>query len=69
VVEDARAGIFVPPGDPTKLADAIRNLADHIELGREMGLRGRAHIEAHFDRAELAARLERIITAMVSSEA
>lgn len=69
VVEDARAGIFVPPGDPTKLADAIRYLADHIELGREMGLRGRAHIEAHFDRAELAARLERIITAMVSSKA
>jgi glycosyltransferase involved in cell wall biosynthesis len=57
VVENAEAGVFVQPGDPVALANAIRQLADNREWGVQMGLRGRKEVEAHFDRAELAAKL------------
>ncbi len=57
VVEEAGAGVFVPPGDPAALAEAIRALADDPEYARQMGRRGRQHVVAHFDRAELAIRL------------
>lgn len=50
VVEEARAGLAVPPGDPSALADGIRYLADHAEEGRQMGMRGRKFVEQHFDR-------------------
>ena len=60
VVDEAEAGVFVKPGDPVALADAIRKLAGDRERGVEMGLRGRKHVEAHFDRAELAGRLAEI---------
>jgi len=60
VVEEAEAGVFVQPGDPAALAEAIRKLVGNRERGVEMGLRGRKHVEAHFDRAELAGRLAEI---------
>lgn len=57
VVESAGAGIFVQPGDPQALAQAICDLADDPEQAAAMGKRGRMHVEAHFDRSALAARL------------
>jgi glycosyltransferase involved in cell wall biosynthesis len=62
VVESALAGLPVPPGDPEKLAQAVRQLAQDPEAGRAMGAAGRAHIEAHFDRAKLALQLADMIT-------
>jgi glycosyltransferase involved in cell wall biosynthesis len=50
VIDDARGGLFVPPGDAVALADAIRRLAADPEEGRRMGQRARAHVEQHFDR-------------------
>lgn len=64
VVEEAQAGVFVPPGNPAALADAIRRLADDHQTGVQMGLRGRQYVEAHFDRAELAAKLAEIFEAL-----
>lgn len=52
VVEEAQAGIFISPGDPKALADAVRYLADHAQEGKEMGQRGRAFVEKHFNRAQ-----------------
>jgi glycosyltransferase involved in cell wall biosynthesis len=52
VVETARAGIFVPPGDAKALADAVRYLAEHADECRAMSQRGRAYVEQHFNRAE-----------------
>jgi glycosyltransferase involved in cell wall biosynthesis len=60
VIEEAEAGVFVQPGDPAALADAIRLLAGNREKGIQMGLRGREYVAAHFDRAELAAQLAEI---------
>ena len=57
LLEEAQGGLFVTPGDPQAMAEAVRWLADHPQEGREMGLNARRHIEAHFDRALLAGRL------------
>ena len=59
VVERAGAGIPIPPGDPTALAQAIRLLSGDRQMGREMGSRGRYYVEAHFDRLRLAGQLSR----------
>ncbi len=66
VVEEARAGIAVPPGNAAQLAEAIRTLANEPQLRHEMGLAGRRHVQAHFDRAHLAQRLAHLLEAMVS---
>jgi len=61
VIESAGAGIFVPPGDASALANAIRKLADDPVAARRMGKAGRAYLEKHFDRAELANQMEKVI--------
>ena len=60
VIEEAGAGVFVQPGDPAALANAIRKMAGERQTGVQMGLRGRQYVETHFDRAELAAKLAEI---------
>ncbi len=57
VVEEAGAGIFVPPGNAAALAGAIREMAAEPQEAREMGWRGRRYVEEHFDRAVLAEKL------------
>jgi len=52
VVDDARAGIFVPPGDPHAIAAAIRELANDQDRGREMGRRGREYVKQRFNRRD-----------------
>ncbi|MBC7361716.1 MAG: glycosyltransferase family 4 protein [Candidatus Aminicenantes bacterium] len=45
LIEEARAGLVVPPEDPKALAEAIRHLVEHPELAAEMGRNGRAFVE------------------------
>jgi len=61
VVEAAGGGLFVPPGDPSALAEAIRALATDRENARQMGLAGRKYLEQHFNRAALAKKLAAIL--------
>ena len=61
VIDEASAGIPVPPGDPEAIAAAIHQLYLHPELGRAMGLRARLYVETHFDRAQLADRLAELM--------
>jgi glycosyltransferase involved in cell wall biosynthesis len=61
VVEDAGGGVFVPPGDPAALADAMRGMAADPERARRMGTAGRAYVQQHFDRAALAAQMEAVL--------
>ncbi|GAB4520680.1 MAG: glycosyltransferase family 4 protein [Anaerolineales bacterium] len=63
VVEAAEGGLPVPPGDAAALAQAITRLADDPPLCRRLGQNARAHLEAHFDRTALAARLEQVMQA------
>lgn len=61
VVEAAGCGIFVAPGDPKAMADAIRRLAADPAAARNMGLRGRQYVELHFNREDLADKLLEVL--------
>jgi glycosyltransferase involved in cell wall biosynthesis len=61
VVEDAGAGLAVPPGNPRALADAVRTLADDPERAREMGRRGRMCVERDFNRRDQAQQMEKTL--------
>jgi glycosyltransferase involved in cell wall biosynthesis len=65
VVEEAGAGLAVPPGNPRALADAVRVLADDPSLAREMGSRGRACVEHDFGRERQAREMERLMRELV----
>jgi len=64
VVEQAGAGIPVPPGDAPALAEAIRSLAADPQKARRMGLAGRHCVESRFDRALLASQLAEVMEAI-----
>jgi glycosyltransferase involved in cell wall biosynthesis len=64
VVESAGAGIFTPPGDPGKLAEAVRQLFTAPQTCRQMGLAGRDCVEKHFSRAQLSEKLQLVLEEM-----
>lgn len=64
VVEEAQAGIFVPPGDSFALASAVGNLADNRQLAQSMGVSGRQAIETHYLRSLWTDQFMDIILAM-----
>jgi glycosyltransferase involved in cell wall biosynthesis len=66
VVEEAGAGLAVPPGNARALADAIRSLADDPSAARKMGRRGRTAVERDFNREGQAREFERLLRGMVS---
>jgi glycosyltransferase involved in cell wall biosynthesis len=57
VVEEAGAGVFIPPGDASALADAMLSLAATPQKAAEMGCRGRLAIEHEFNRIEIAKKM------------
>ncbi len=66
VVEAAECGLAIPPGDAEALAQAITRLADAPDVCRQLGEKGRAYLEAHFDRRALAGQLEALMRSMVA---
>jgi colanic acid biosynthesis glycosyl transferase WcaI len=68
VMEAAEAGVFVNPEDAPALAQAILNLREQPEVGRQMGLRGRAFTERHYSRRAQAEQLDRIMQTMFRPE-
>jgi glycosyltransferase involved in cell wall biosynthesis len=70
VVERAEGGVFVSPGDPVALADAIGRLAADPDGCRQMGARGRDYVRRHFNRRDhgelLTAVLRRAATLRAS---
>lgn len=58
IVADGETGILVPPGDPQALGDAIAQLLEHPELGREMGMRARRRVELEFSMEKQVRRIE-----------
>jgi colanic acid biosynthesis glycosyl transferase WcaI len=65
VVRDAGCGVVVPPGQPDRVAAAIRSLAagEH-DLG-EMGRRGRAYVEAEAGRDVAFARYRALLAELL----
>ena len=68
VVESAGCGIFVPPGDSSKLAEAIAFLADDRVRSHEMGLAGRRYLEQKFNRTAIAGKLLMLMEGMVTGD-
>ena len=50
VLEDSNGGIFVPPGDPKRLAKAVEYMADHKQKAESMGKSARAYVSKNFNR-------------------
>ena len=65
VCAEAQAGVFVPPGDGTELARAIRELADDPARRLDMGRKGRAWVLANATRESLAARYLELLEQLV----
>lgn len=57
IMEEANGGLFVPPEDPVKMADAVLTLQANPDIGLQMGNRGRDFTEKHFSRKALAEKL------------
>jgi glycosyltransferase involved in cell wall biosynthesis len=66
ILEEARAGITIPPGDPKALADAISSLVDNPQEAIAMGRRGYAYVKAHFDRPVQAKKLGALFEKVVN---
>ena len=54
VMEQANAGIFIPPEDSLALAEAIIRLAADPALRESLGRNGRQHVLQHFSRQQTA---------------
>jgi colanic acid biosynthesis glycosyl transferase WcaI len=61
VVRETDCGVVVPPGDPFRLAEAIRACHDGVYDLEEMGQRARAYAEAETDRSIAVARYRRVL--------
>ena len=69
VVEEAGAGIYIPPGDADKLAQAVKYLQENPKVAIKMGLAGRSCIEKKFSRNELSEKLELVMKDMENPHA
>jgi hypothetical protein len=62
----AAGALVVAPEDPAALAAAVRALSTDPARRAAMSRAGRAYVEAHFDRAELARRYRRLLLAVLA---
>ncbi len=65
VVEAAGCGLFVEPGNPQALAEAVRKLAENPKISKGMGLKGRKYLEENFSREQMAEKLVQYLNTMV----
>jgi glycosyltransferase involved in cell wall biosynthesis len=64
----ARAGICVPPQDPSSMAAAIRQLRDDRDLCRSLGQNGRSYIVENLSRRQTAEDYLGLLKEITSSE-
>lgn len=64
IVEDAGAGLAVPPEDPESLTKALRTLVENAERRLEMGAAGRRWVEAWASPAAIAESYERLFLSL-----
>jgi len=64
IVRDARAGVVVPPGDPTALASAVDALSrTSSEELRQMGESGRQYAQRNFAKDNIMGEIEKLLLA------
>ncbi len=67
VTEAAGCGIFAQPGEASALAQAVAQLAQDPAAAREMGMKGRRYLEAHFSREKTAEELLQLLEQMTGT--
>lgn len=60
VVEENVTGLLAPARDASALAEALDRVRSDPEMARDLGLAGRARVEAHFDVRRMTAAYERL---------
>ena len=65
VVEAARCGFFVEPGNPSALEHVLRELARDPVKAREMGMNGRKYLEKNFSREAIGQKLIELLEEVV----
>jgi lipopolysaccharide/colanic/teichoic acid biosynthesis glycosyltransferase len=68
VIEEARAGIFVHPGDDAALSEAVLALSKSPALGQRLGEAGRAYVSERFNRDEQATRFTALLERLVIND-
>jgi len=61
ILEEAGAGVVIEPENSGALVNAIRHLATHRDLARELGQRGRDYVVRKFSRRETAEKYIRVL--------
>ena len=64
LVADGETGLLVPPGDPERLAGAIRTLASDPELRGRLGPAGRERVERDFSETAMTRRVLEVYDAV-----
>jgi len=65
--QEARAAIYVEPENAEALVAGILYLQQHPDEAKLLGLRGRAYVEAHYDRDQLTAELDMHIARLLTN--
>jgi glycosyltransferase involved in cell wall biosynthesis len=61
LLEAARAGIYVEPENPPKLAEGILRLYRDPEYRKQLGPNGRKYVADHYDRKHIAKKFEQLL--------
>ena len=61
VVEEANCGVFIEPGNPVALANAIISLFKDTSNAKKMGENGSEYLKQHFSRESIAQQLETVL--------
>jgi len=65
VIEDSGGGLFIPPGDPKALADAVISLKNVPDECQKMGKNARSYVKEHFNREDQAMKLIKLLEDIV----
>jgi glycosyltransferase involved in cell wall biosynthesis len=68
VVDAAGGGLFVPPGDDARLAEAVLELRSDPDRARRMGRAGREHVVRHFHREQQAREFAAVLRRVAGKE-
>jgi len=67
VIDDGRSGVLVPPGDPLRLAGALRALLADGAKRAEMGREGRRDVLARFDERDAVAKYRALFASLAAA--
>ncbi|MDY6949970.1 MAG: glycosyltransferase family 4 protein [Thermodesulfobacteriota bacterium] len=69
VVESAKGGVYVPPGDDAALAEAARILKKHPKQAEGMGVAARSYVVRHFNRHQQAQAFGNLVERLAEQNA